>query len=103
MCDYDLTDEQLDRKYGGLTYNPKTGNYVDKKGCVRRIANTRANGDFMEEMQSGMLLDTLDGDFVLSLEGLTEKYGPLTLTIYDYYVDSKGIIRRILPYTPLVR
>jgi hypothetical protein len=103
MCDYDLTDDELDRKYGGLVYNPKTRNYVDKKDCVRRIAHTRANGDLMEEMEAGMLLDTLDGDSELKLEGLIEKYGPLTLTIYDYYVDSKGIIRRILPYTPLVR
>lgn len=103
MSDYDLTYEELARKYGGLTYNEKTGNSVDRTGRVRRIAHTRANGDLMEEMQSGMLLDTLDSDSVLSLEKLTEKYGPLTLTIYDYYVDSKGIIRRILPYTPLVR
>jgi hypothetical protein len=103
MSDYDLTDEELDRKYGGLVYNEKTGNYVDKKGCVRRIRHTRANGDFMDEMQSGMLLDTLDGDSVLSLEDLIERYGQLTLTKYDYYVDNKGIIRRILPYTPLVR
>ena len=103
MSDYDLTGDELNRKYGGLTYNPKTGNYVDKDGCVRRISHTRANGDVMDEMQSGMLLDTLDGDSVLSLEDLTEKYGPLTLTKYDYYVDNKEIIRRILPYTPLVR
>lgn len=103
MSDYDLTYDELDRKYGGLVYNEKTGNYVDKKGCVRRIRHTRANGDFMDEMQSGMLLDTLDGDSVLSLDDLTERYGPLTLTKYDYYVDNKGIIRRILPYTPLVR
>jgi hypothetical protein len=103
MSDYDLTDDELACKYGGLTYNEKTGNYVDPTGRVRRIAHTRANGDLMEEMQSGMLLDTLDGDSDLKLEKLTEKYGPLTLTIYDYYVDSKGIIRRILPYTPLVR
>ncbi len=103
MSDYDLTNEELDRKYGGLVYNEKTGNYVDKKGYVRRIRHTRANGDFMDEMQSGMLLDTLDGDSVLSLEDLTEIYGALTLTKYDYYVDNKGIIRRILPYTPLVR
>lgn len=103
MCDYDLTDDELDRKYGGLTYNQKTGNYVDKKGCVRRIAHTRANGDLMDEMQEGILFDTLKDDSVLSLEDLTKKYGPLTLTKYDYYVDSKGIIRRILPYRPLVR
>ena len=103
MSDYDLTYEELASKYGGLTYNEKTGNYVDPTGRVRRIAHTRANGDLMEEMEAGILFDTLDGDSVLSLEGLTEKYGPLTLTIYDYYVDNKGIIRRILPYTPLVR
>jgi hypothetical protein len=103
MSDYDLTDEELDRKYGGLVYNEKTGNYVDNTGRVRRIAHTRANGDFMYEMQEGMLFDTLDDDYKLTLEELTEKYGQLTLTIYDYYVDSQGIIRRILPYTPLVR
>jgi hypothetical protein len=103
MSDYDLTDAELARKYGGLTYNPKTGNALDRTGRVRRIAHTRANGDFMEEMQAGILFDTLDDDSVLSLEDLTKKYGELTLTIYDYYVDSKGIIRRILPYTPLVR
>jgi hypothetical protein len=103
MSDYDLTDEELDCKYGGLVYNEKTGNYVDNTGRVRRIAHTRANGDFMDEMQAGMLFDTLDDDYKLTLEKLTEKYGQLTLTIYDYYVDSKGIIRRILPYTPLVR
>jgi hypothetical protein len=103
MSDYDLTDEELGRKYGGLVYNEKTGNYVDNTGRVRRIAHTRANGDFIDEMQAGILFDTLDEDYKLTLEKLTEKYGQLTLTIYDYYVDSKGIIRRILPYTPLVR
>jgi hypothetical protein len=103
MCDYELSYEELERKYGKLVYNPKTGNSVDSTGRVRSISHTRANGDLMEEMEAGILFDTLDGDSELKLEKLTEKYGPLTLTIYDYYVDSKGIIRRILPYTPLVR
>ena len=103
MCDYELSYEELVRKYGPFVYYEKSGDYVDSTGRIRRIAHTRANGDLMDEMQKGLLLDTLDGDSVLSQEDLTEKYGPLTLTKYDYYVDNKGIIRRILPYTPLVR
>ena len=103
MSDYDLTYEELARKYGGLTYNEKTGNSVDGTGRIRRIAHTRANGDLMEEMQDGILFYTINDDYTLTLDELTEKYGPLTLTEKDYYVDSKGIIRRILPYRPLVR
>ena len=95
--------EQLEQKYGKLTYIEKAGEYVDIKGCVRRINHTRANGDFMDEMEDGILLHSLHDDYGLSLEQLKEKYGELTLTDMDYYVDKDGIIRLILPCTPLTR
>jgi hypothetical protein len=103
MRDYEMTLEQLEDKYGKLTYFKQTKQYVDTKGCVRRINHTRANGDFMDEMEDGILLHSLHDDAGLTLEQLKEKYGELTLTDMDYYVDKDGIIRRILPYTPLVR
>ena len=103
MCDYELSYEELVRKYGPFVYYEKSGDYVDSTGRIRRIAHTRANGDLMEEMQDGILFYTINDDYTLTLDELTAKYGPLTLTEKDYYVDSKGIIRRILPYTPLVR
>ena len=103
MRDYDMTLEQLERKYKKLTYNESTGEYVDSGGHVRRINNTRANGDLMDEMEAGLIMDSLHYDYGLSLEKLEEKYGALTLDERDYYVDAKGIIRRILPYRPLVR
>ena len=101
MRDIDRTHEELVEKYGPLV--EKNGEWIDKDGCVRRINHSRANGDFMDEMEAGLLYDSLHDDFKLTLEELTKKYGGLTLTEYDYYVDRKGIIRRILPYTPLVR
>ncbi len=89
------------KKYGTLV--EKDGNLVDSGGHVRRIQHSEANGDFMDEMEAGLLFDSLTDDSKLSLDELTKKYGPLTLTQYEYYVDNKGIIRRILHYTPLVR
>jgi hypothetical protein len=103
LSDYDMTFEQLDKKYGGLTYNETTGDYSDKCGYIRRINHSRANGDFMDEMEAGMLMVSINDDAELSMVDLINKYGPLTLTEQDYYVDRNGIIRRILPYTPLVR
>jgi hypothetical protein len=103
MRDYDMSLEQLEDKYGKITYFEQAGQYVDIKGCVRRINHTRSNGDFMDEMEDGILLHSLHDDYGLTLEQLKEKYGELILTDMDYYVDKDGIIRRILPYTPLVR
>ena len=103
MRDYDMTHEQLTAKYGKLTYNDRTGDYSDNGGRVRRINHSRANGDLMDEMEAGLIMVSLNGDFDLTLKELEEKYGTLTLDERDYYVDSKGIIRRILPYRPLVR
>ena len=103
MRDYDMTLEQLERKYGSLTYREKAGHFVDAGGRVRRINHTRANGDFMDEMEDGLMFDSIHDDFVLTFDKLKEKYGPLTLNERDCYVDSKNIIRRILPYTPLIR
>jgi hypothetical protein len=101
MRDIDLTLEELVKKYGKL--EEKGGDLVDSTGRVRRIAHSRANGDFMDEMEAGILFHSLSEEHHLSFEELVAKYGQLTLTEYDYYVDSKGIIRRILPYRPLVR
>lgn len=103
LSDYDMTLEQLDKKYGGLTYNETTGDYSDKGGYIRRIRHSRANGDLMDEMEAGMLMVSINDDAELSMVDLIKKYGPLTLTEQDYYVDRNGIIRRILPYTPLAR
>jgi hypothetical protein len=103
MRDIDLTVKQLEQKYGRLDYIEKAGNLVDSSGRVRRINHTRANNDFMREMEAGILFQSLYDDFNLTLKGLEQKYGTLRLTPEDYYVDSKGIIRRILPYTPLTR
>ena len=99
MCDYEVTYERLVRKYGPFVYYEKNGAYVDNTGRIRRISHTRANYDLMDDMQSGILFYTIYNDSELKLDKLTEKYGPLTLTEKDYYVDNKGIIRRILPYT----
>jgi len=101
MRDIDLTLEELVKKYGKL--EEKNGDLVDSTGRVRRINHSRANGDFMDEMEAGILFHSLSEEHHWSFEELVAKYGQLTLTEYDYYVDSKGIIRRILPYTPLVR
>ena len=102
MRDYDMSLVELVRKYGPLI--EKNGELVDRGGRVRRIiAHSRANGDLMDEMEEGILFDSLHDDSKLSFVELEKKYGSLTLTDLDYYVDSKGIIRRILPYTPLVR
>ena len=101
--DYDMTLVELVKKYGHLTYNEHHGHYTDKRGRVRRINNTRANGDLMDEMEAGLIFDTLDDDLGLTLEKLTVKYGQLTLHERGYYVDVEGIIRRILPYRPLMR
>jgi len=101
MRDYDMSLVKLIRKYGPLTEN--NGEWVDRGGRVRRINHSRANGDFMDEMEAGLLFDSLHDDAELSFAELEKKYGVLTLTDFDYYVDSKGIIRRILPYRPLVR
>jgi len=54
-------------------------------------------------MEAGLMFDSIHDDYTLTPDELEQKYGPLTLNECDYYVDSKGIIRRILPYTPLVR
>ena len=101
MRDIDRTHAELVEKYGPLV--EKDGDWVDTNGFVRRINHCRANGDFMDEMEAGLLCHSIVEDANLSLDDLEKKYGTLTLTEYDYYVDSKGIIRRILPYTPLVR
>ena len=101
MRDYDMSLVELVRKYGPLI--EKNGEWVDRCGRVRRINHSRANGDLMDEMEDGLLFDSLHDDSKLSFVELEKKYGVLTLTDLDYYVDSKGIIRRILPYTPLVR
>jgi len=103
MRDYDRTLEQLENKYGKLTYNEKKGDYSDSGGRIRRINHSLANGDLMDEMEAGIILVSLNDDFGLTLKELEAKYGKLTLDERDYYVDVKGIIRRILPYTPLVR
>jgi hypothetical protein len=101
MRDIDLTLDELVNKYGKL--EEKGEDLVDSTGRVRRINHSRANQDFMDEMEEGILFHSLSEEHHLSMEELVKKYGQLTLTEYDYYVDSKGIIRRILPYTPLVR
>ncbi len=94
MRDYDMSLIELVRKYGPLT--EKNGEWVDRGGRVRRIiAHSRANGDLMDEMEDGILFDSLHDDSELSLVELENKYGVLTLTDFDYYMDSKGIIRRI--------
>ena len=103
MRDDDMTLEQLERKYGPLTYREKARHFVDAGGRIRRINHTRANGDFMDEMEAGLMFDSIHDDYTLTPDELEQKYGPLTLNECDYYVDSKGIIRRILPYTPLIR
>jgi len=54
-------------------------------------------------MEEGILFHSIHEDFNLSLEDLKKKYGQLTLTELDYYIDKDGIIRCILPYKPLVR
>ena len=96
-----MSYDELVMKYGPL--EDKNGQLVDGNGFVRRIHHSRANGDFMDEMEEGLLMDTLHDDHQLSMSKLEEKYGVLRLTDMDYYLDAKGIIRRILPYTPLVR
>jgi hypothetical protein len=96
-----LTISELMRKYRLLI--ERNGEWVDKKGCVHPINNSRVNGDLMDEMEAGLLCDSLHYDSNLTLEELTKKYGTLTLTEHDYYVDSKGIIRHILPYRPFIR
>ena len=103
MRDIDMSLKQLEQKYGKLTYKEKARHFVDGDGRVRRINHSRANGDFMDEMEEGRLFHSLEDDFVLTMEELEEKYGELTLTERDYYVDKDGIVRRILPYRPLVR
>jgi hypothetical protein len=50
--DYDMTLEELVAKYGPLTL--KDVDWVDRTVRVRRINHTRANGDFMDEMQAGL-------------------------------------------------
>lgn len=105
MRDIDMTMKQLEDKYGELTYIEKAGHLVDSGGRVRRINHSRANGDFMDEMEDGLIFISLFDDYSqsLTMEELEKKYGPLTLDERDYYVDKDGIIRCILPYTPLVR
>jgi hypothetical protein len=103
MRDIDMTLKQLEDKYGKLTYMEKAGHFVDGGGRVRRINHSRANGDFMDEMEEGILFHSLEDDFNLTMEQLEQKYGKLTLDERFYYVDKDGIIRRILPYRPLVR
>ena len=103
MRDIDMNLEQLEEKYGPLTYRERCGYFVDSGDRIRRIAHTRANIDLMDEMEDGLIFDSLYDDFVLTMEELEEKYGELTLTKLDYYVDKDGIVRRILPYTPLAR
>ncbi len=103
MRDIDMNLKQLEEKYGKLTYMEKAGHIVDSSGRVRRINHSRANGDLMDEMEDGLIFHSLYDDFMLTMEDLEKKYGTLTLTELDYYIDKVGIIRRILPYTPLVR
>jgi hypothetical protein len=103
MRDIDMSLKQLEDKYGKLTYMEKAGHFVDSGGHVRRINHSRANGDFMDEMEEGRLFHSLEEDFNLTMEKLEEKYGKLTLEEGYYYVDKDDIIRRILPYRPLVR
>jgi len=102
MGDYDLTFEQLEGKYGKLEFM-NNQDWVDSSGRIRRIAHTGANGDLMHEMEAGLLFHTIHDDSKLTFEELEDKYGKLTLSPYDYYIDSYNIIRRILPYTPGVR
>jgi len=103
MRDIDMTLKQLEDKYGKLTYMEKAGHFVDGGGHVRRINHSRANGEFMDEMEEGRLFHSLEEDFKLTMEELEQKYGKLTLDERYYYVDKDDIIRRILPYRPLVR
>lgn len=103
MRDIDMSLKQLEEKYGKLTYMEKAGHLVDEGGRVRRICHTRANGEFMDEMEEGRLFHSLEEDFNLTMEKLEEKYGKLTLDEGYYYVDKDDIIRRILPYRPFVR
>jgi hypothetical protein len=103
MRDIDMNLEQLEEKYGKLTYMEKAGHFIDGDGRVRRICHTRANGEFMDEMEEGRLFHSLEEDFNLTMEKLEEKYGKLTLDEGYYYVDKDDIIRRILPYRPLAR
>jgi len=103
MRDIDMTLKQLEDKYGKLTYMEKAEHFVDSGGRVRRINHSRANGDFMDEMEEGRLFHSLGEDFNLTMEQLEEKYGKLTFDERYYYVDKDDIIRRILPYRPFVR
>jgi hypothetical protein len=103
MRDIDMNLKQLEDKYGKLTYKEKAGHFVDSGGHVRRINHSRANGEFMDEMEEGRLFHSLEEDFNLTMEELEQKYGKLTLDERYYYVDKDDIIRRILPYRPLVR
>ena len=103
MRDIDMTLKQLEDKYGKLTFMEKAGHFIDGGGRIRRINHSRANGDLMYEMEEGILFHSIHEDFNLSLEDLKKKYGQLTLTELDYYIDKDGIIRCILPYKPLVR
>ena len=103
MRDIEMTIKLLEKKYGSLIYMEKEGHFVDCGYHIRRINHTRANVDLMDEMEAGLLFQSLYDDFKLTLTELERKYGTLKFTEYDYYVDIKGIVRRILPYTPLIR
>ena len=83
-----MTLEQLERKYGPLTYREKASHFVDAGGRIRRINHTRANGDFMDEMEAGLMFDSIHDDYTLTPDELEQKYGPLTLNECDYYVRT---------------
>jgi hypothetical protein len=98
--DCDLTLDELQERHGPLVLIGEK--WVDSTNRVRRINHTRANGDLMDEMEAGLLFHSPE-DKQLTLDELVTKYGPLRLTEQRYYVDEKGFIRRILPYTSLAR
>ena len=74
MRDIDRTDAEFVEKYG--VHIEKNKDLVYKDGCVRR---SRANGDFMDEMEAGLLCHSIVDDGKLSLVELEKKHWTLTL------------------------
>jgi hypothetical protein len=52
VCDLNLSFDQLEMKYGPLTWNTETNDYTDINGFIRRIVDPKANAVMVNHMET---------------------------------------------------
>ena len=111
----------LERKYGKLTYNPKTGGFADCDGFVRYVAppddeleeqedkeqddkeqEDKEQEDKEEDDDFDFLGEDIE-DSMMSFCMLEKKYGPLTFNNKtNDFTDGDGFVRYVLSKTEML-